>query len=429
MSQPIVTELPKSQVQLQFTVTPDEAQPYLEQAAVDLQTEKPLTGFRPGKAPYEDVKRVLGEMRIWEAALERLVRASYVHAILEQQIETIGSPHIAVDQLVPGQDLKFTVTASTMPKLLSLCAYDGPLVTKKMRVISQEDVEAALLDLRKMRREEAVVDRAATTEDAVVVDLEMTKDHVIVEGGTAANHRVYLNEAHYIPGFAEQLMGLKKDDVKTFTLSFPTEHYQKHLAGQPLDFKVTVKDVVELRLPELNDEFAKGLGIESAVKLRELLETNLKTEADQKATEAAEIELLEKLIDGSRFSEMPDLLLNEEVRRMYHELEHGAEEQGMKMVDYLGQLKKSADQLKLELVPQAMRRVHTAIVVKEIAKQEKVEVTDQEIEAEIDRILTNVQDQETRERVSSPEYRDYVAAQMRNRKTMEILKSKAIKQE
>lgn len=427
MTEPVVTRLPKSLVELKFVVAPEEAQPYLDQAAQDLQTGKPIPGFRPGKAPYEDVKRTFGEMRIWETALERIVRARYVSTILAQQIDTIGSPAINVEQLVPGQDIKFTVTAPVMPTVMSLIAYDQPLVTKKAKDVGEKELDAALEDLRKMRRQEVIVNRAITKDDMAVIDLELKKDNVPLEGGASVNYKVYLNEPHYIPGFAEQIVGLKKDDVKKFTLPFPAEHYQKHLAGKDVEFNVTVHDVYELALPKLDDEFASGLGLDSMEKLRALLKENMTKEMTQKADEAAEIELLEKLVDGSKFSEVPELLVNEEVRRMFTELEHNAEHQGMNMKDYLAQLKKSADEIKMEMVPQAIKRVQTAVLVKEIAKKEGVEIADEEVNAEIDRILETVQDKETRERVSSADYRDYVAAQMKNRKTLELIKQKGIK--
>lgn len=427
MPSPIITKLPGSLVEMKFVVTPEEAQPYLDQASIDLQASKPIPGFRPGKAPYDEVKKTFGEMKLWETALERIVRAKYVHAILEDKVDTIGSPAISIDQLVPGQNLKFTVTAPVMPIVLNLISYDQPLIERKTKEVKDTEVDSAIEDLRKMRRQEAVVDRPATKEDMAVVDLEITKDKVIVEGGTSKNYRIYLSEPHYIPGFADQLVGLKKGDTKSFELAFPKDHYQKHLSGQKVTFAVVVNDVFELKVPELNDEFAKSVGLDSLQKLRLVLLENLTKEAEQKSDESSEIQLLEKLVDGSKFSEVPELLVNEEVRRMFSELEHAAEHQGMKMEDYLSQLKKSVDQIKLDMVPQAIRRVQTAVLIKEVSKKENVIVTEDEIDAELDRILSKVEDKETRDRVSSPEYRDYLMAQMKNRKTLEILKKKGIK--
>ncbi|MFH1705126.1 MAG: trigger factor [Patescibacteria group bacterium] len=429
MQAPIITNLPKSQVEIKFEVKSEEIQPYLEQAAVDLQNSKPLPGFRPGKAPYEMVKKEVGDMKLYELALERIVRAKYVHTVLENSIETLGSPSISVEQMIPGQDLKFTVTVSVMPSVKNLISYEEPLVTKTVKEVKEEAVEKALLDLRKMRRTEVVADRVAAKDDMVLLNLEITKDGVQIEGGSSSNYKVYLNEPHYIPGFTGRLVGLKKGDKESFELEMPKGHYQKNFAGQKMTFNVDVVDVFEMKLPELNDEFAKGFGLESMEKLRALLKENLINEAEQKANEASEIELLEKMVKGSKFSEVPELLINEEVRRMYAELQHAAEDQGMKMEDYLSQLKKSADELKLDMIPRAIERVQTAVLMKEISKRENMEVTEKEIDEEIDRILDAIKDPEMKERITAPEYRDYVAAQMRNRKTLELLKKKGIKTE
>ncbi|MDO8583666.1 MAG: hypothetical protein Q7R83_00610, partial [bacterium] len=214
----------------------------------------------------------------------------------------------------------------------------------------------------------------------------------------------------------------------TFKLSFPKDHYQKHLSGTEVEFTAKAKGVFELALPEANDEFAKGVGLTSIQELRDKLKENLDVESKRRADEAAEIEMLEKLVDASTFSDVPDLLVNEEVRRMTHELEHNVEDQGMKWPDYLASIKKTIDELKLDFVQPAMRRIHTAVLIKVLAKQEKVEVTDEELDKEVDRILDSLRqdDKETRERVSSPDYREYIAIQMRNRKTLEWLKTQCI---
>lgn len=429
MSTPQITDLPKSQVQIKFTVTAEEAKPYIDQAVVDISTQKPLKGFRPGKATYADVARAYGEMLIWESALERVVRAEYVKAILDNGIDTVGSPGIAVDKLVPNQDMEFTATATVMPRATELMDYSAPLVETKKKTVTEAEADQAIEELRRMRRTEAAVDRAATAEDMAMVDLEILKEKVPVEGGTSRDYKVLLNEPHYIPGFAEKLVGAKKGDRLEFTLDFPKEHYTKHLAGQPADFRVEVKEIFELKKPELDEAFAKSLGLGSVEELKKVMLRNLQEESDHKAQEAAEIELLEKLVKGSKFTELPDNLVNEEVHRMLHELEHGLEEQGMNMEHYLSSLKKTRDELMLDFVPRAMDRIRTAILIREVAKREDVKVTEEELDHEIDHILERVkpEDKETRERIASADYRDYVAAQIRNHKTVKLLKEKGIK--
>jgi trigger factor len=188
--------------------------------------------------------------------------------------------------------------------------------------------------------------------------------------------------------------------------------------------------VFELQLPEVNEEFVKTLGMSTVEELRTKIKENITQEATQKADEAAEIEMLDKLVDAGSFTEVPEILVNEEIRRMIGELQQGVEQQGMKWADYLSSIKKDEGSLKLEFVPQALRRIKTAVLIKALAKEAKIEVKDAEVDEEIDHILENMRtkDQETIQRVSSPEYREYVLVQMRNRRTLEWVKEQCIKQ-
>lgn len=423
-----VTELPRSEVKLEFVVSQEEARPYMEEAVRDLSTARPVPGFRPGKLPYQEGVRVYGEMVVMEQALERIVRAFYVKAILEKELNTVGSPSVNIDQLVAGQPIKFTVVAPIEPVVTKMPDLKACKVTRKETKVEDKHVDEAVLNLRKMRRNEVAVDRAATGEDLVIIDLEMTKDRVALEGGTGRDYRVYLAEDQYIPGFSKELVGSKKGDEKTFTLPFPAEHYQKHLAGQNVDFKATVKDVFELQLPEANEEFVKTLGMESVEQLRDKIKENLTQEANQKADESSEIELLDKLVDSTSFTEVPEILVNEEVRRMMGELRQGIDQQGMKWEDYLSSIKKDEGSLKLEFVPQAIRRIKTAVLIKAYAKEANIEIKDADVDEEIDHIIEHLRtkDQETMQRVTSAEYREYVMVQMRNRKTLEWIKEQCI---
>jgi trigger factor len=425
----VVTQLPKSEVKVEFTVSAEEAQPYLDEALKDLSTHRPIPGFRPGKVPMSEAKRVYGEMAIYEAALERIVRAFYVRAVIDKELNTVGSPSVNVDQLVPGSPIKFTVIAPTEPTVTKMPDLSACKIEKKDASVSDKQLDEAMEEMRKMRRTEAVVDRAATLDDLVVIDLQMHKDHVAVEGGSGQNYRVYLNEDQYIPGFSKELVGIKKGEERVFTLPFPKDHFQKNLAGHDIQFTANAKDVYELKLPELDDQFAQGVGIETLAALKTKLRENMETEFGQKAQEAAEIELLEKLVDAASFSEVPEILVNEEVRRMIAELQQSIDQQGMKWEDYLASIKKDANALKLEFVPQALRRVRTAVLIKAYSKEAKITADEQQVDIEIDRILDQLRanDTETRERVTSPEYREYVTVQLRNRKTIDWLKEQCVK--
>lgn len=429
MPQTTITALPKSEVQIEFLVTQEEAKPYIEAAAQELSSARPIQGFRPGKAPLADVIRTYGEMKVLELALERVVRAFYVKTILANELDTVGSPAITIDQLTPGQDIKFTIVAPVEPKILQMPDYADCSVTPKAATIGDKEVGDALDEMRRMRRKEVLADRAATLDDLVLIDLEMKKDHVTLEGGTGRDYRVYLSEDHYIPGFAKELEGMRAGESRTFTLTFPEQHFQKHLAGQPVDFTATAKSVFALEQPTLDDAFAKEIGVDTLDELKSKLKDNLEAESARRVDESAEIEMIEKLIERAKFDVVPDILVNEEVRRMMQELQHGVEDQGMSWNEYLASIKKSADELKLEFAPQAVKRVQTAVLIKQVAKKESIVVSDDDVDTEVDRILSGLRpdDTKSREQVASPEYREYIAIQMRNRKTIEWLKEKCFK--
>lgn len=429
--EPTINELPGSKIELKFTVTPEEAQPFIDATVEEVGKEKQVPGFRPGKAPKEEIVKLIGgEMQLLQLALERIVRTNFVKAVLDKKYETIGSPEIAVDQLTPGQDIIFTCTVAIMPQIRQAHKVEEPFVDIKVKDVKEEEVEKAIEELRAMRRKEVVSLKPAQKEGMVLVDMEMKRDGVLLEGGQAKDYRIYLNENHYIPNLAEQLIGVNKGDKKEFTLPFPEDHFDKTYAGKDIDFTVDVKEVYEIHLPEVDDEFVKQLGLESAEALKKLLRKNLRMENERRALEVAEIELLETLVEKSTYTEVPEILLKEETRRMFEEMRQDIESRGGKMEDYLTSLKKSADEFKLEMLPTAEKRVKTAVYVKHVAKENEIEVAQEELDQEIDRVLeaANDQDEETKERISSPEYREYVGNMMRNRKTLEHLKDKGIKE-
>lgn len=258
----------------------------------------------------------------------------------------------------------------------------------------------------------------------------MLKDGVVVDGGTGRDYRIYMNEPHYIPGFTEKLVGIKAGEERSFTLPFPTEHYQKHLAGKEIDFTAKATGVFEMQLPPVDDAFAQGVGLKDVEELRGKLKENLQLEEKRRRDEASEIELLEKLVDTTKFTEVPEVLVTDETRRMMDELQHGVEEQGMKWEDYLSSIKKTRDELRLDMTTQAIRRIKTAVLVKAFAKQQQVAISEDELDKETDDILMRIRenDKETRERIASPEYRQYIAIQLRNRKTLEWLKQECVKE-
>ena len=419
-------KLEKSQVELTITVEPKDYKKDLEEAAVRISERAAIKGFRPGKAPYEMVKQQVGEIKIIEEAMQSIVERNFFMAAKESKLDTVGMPQITITKIAPGNDLVFTATVALLPTIKL-----GDLATVKVKhqakEITDQEIDNVLNDLKKMQTKEIVKPEVATKDDKVIINMEMFLDKVPVEGGQAPNHQVYLNEPHYIPGLAEQLVGLKKDDTKEFSLKFPKDHYQKHLAGRDIDFKVKVNEVFELQHPDVNEEFAKTLGQESVEKLKNVLRENLAQEAKQKDEQKIEIEILDQMIEAAEFSEIPEVLINAEKNKIFQELKYSLENQGIDLEKYLKDLKKTEEDIYKDFAEQAMRRVKAALLSRQVAIENKIKTEKADLDAEIKQIKATYPDNKNvEENLKKPEVLDTLSLTIQNRKVMTWLKEQVV---
>jgi trigger factor len=426
--QATIKNLPKGRVELTITVPVENIKKELEQAVGHVSQEHPIDGYRPGKAPYDVVKGRFGEMAIYEEALTDIVRKNFVAAVGQNDLMTYGQPEINVTKIVPGSPIEFTATVALVPKITKLSDFKSIKVKTKPPVVEEKAVEAALKDLQKMQTKEVRMNRELGEHDKVVLDMDLSMDKVALEGGQARNHGIYLDEEYYIPGLKEKIIGMKEGDKKTFTLKFPDTHYQKNIAGRDVDFDVTIKEVYQLESPDLDDAFAKTLGQESIAKIREMIAKNMTDEAEEKERQRVELEALETVVEKSKFEEVPEIMITTEIDRMLEELRDNLAQRGIKFEEYLVNIKKSAEQLKTEFAPQALKRVKTALAIREIGKLEKIEVPDTELLAEVQRLMNAYTgNAEVQEQLRTDEYQDYLRSTLRNRKVVELLREIALK--
>ncbi|MEK7073535.1 MAG: trigger factor, partial [Patescibacteria group bacterium] len=414
--------------ELTITLEADEIQSELAAAAARISEQMKLDGFRPGKAPYDVVKQKTGEMAIWQEAAEDIVRHSFVKAIMQENVATVGQPQIELVTFAPGNPLVYKATAPILPGISKLADYRSISVARKSADVSDADVDRAIEELRRMQTREQEIDRPATDKDKIVVDMHMFLDNVPLDGGQTKNHGVVLSEEAYVPGLTKELTGLKKGDEKTFTLPFPADHFQKNIAGKNVEFKVRVSSVVELTPPELNDAFAATLGQKTVAELKTLLKSNLESEAKEKEEQRVELEMLEKIVDKTTFDDIPDQLVTQETTRMVEELGASLKERGMEFGEYLRSLKKSRQDIQLDFAPQAIRRVKTAIVIRDIGRAEKIEADDAEVMKHVEEAMNHYkQDPEAQKHISSEDYAESLKIRMRNRKTIEFLRDLIVK--
>lgn len=426
-----IDELEKNALKITFTVPLEEVKPYLEEAAKKISESVEIKGFRKGKASYDAVMQQVGEMKIYEEALEVIVRKTYVETIISENLDTVGSPKIDVVKLAPDNDVVYTAEVARMPRVTDLADYNNLSVDKKEVKVTDKDIELTMKDLTRMQTKEvrAEKDAVAGEKDKVVVSMDMKKEGVSVEGGQSPNHAIFMSEEYYIPGLKEQILGMKEEETKTFTLTFPKEHTQKSLAGTEVEFTVEVKEIFNLERPELNDAFAQSLGQKDLEGLKDILKKNIEQEKTQEEDARQEKEMLETLAKKSQFEEIPDLLLNQEIQKMIQELQQAVEQQGMEFDKYLENMKKSLAEMKMDFTPQAITRIKVALIIKEVATKEEVKVEEKELDEELDRLAEQYgQNEEVKKQIFSPQYRDYTEHILKNRKVIELLRKAMIKE-
>jgi trigger factor len=421
-------KLPKSILEISLIIPPEEMEKYIPTTVEELGKEVKIEGFRPGKVPYEILKSKIGEMKIYEHAAEHAIWQCYEEILNKEKIQPIGSPHFEIQKIAPHNPVEVKISIPIFPKVIKLADWKKIKIEAKKTKISDEEVTETLSEIRKMQTKETVVNREAKKEDKIVIDIEMFLDGVPIEGGQAKNHSIYLNEPYYIPGFNEQLLGLKKDDVKIFKLPFPREHYQKNLAGKEVEFKIKVKEVFELSLPEIDEEFAKKLGQKNLEDLKNLIKKNLEIEAEMKEGERQEIAILNEIIKNSEIEDIPEILINREIEKMLAEYKYEINKNGLNFDDYLKSIKKSIGELKLDFVPKAIERLKAALVIREFIEQEKIEISDEEVMKEIEKQLNMYKDDpETQKEIRKPEYVEYLRNFLKNKKALEFLRKQCIK--
>lgn len=420
-------ELDKNQVELTIEVSTKELEPFLKKAATRLSQSTKIAGFRPGKAPYDMVVKQLGEMNVLQEALDNIVSQTFYDAVQKEKLETVGRPDVKIEKVAPGNSLVYVAKVSLLPEV-TLGEWKTLSIKKKDVEPSDDEIKKTLDQLSQMQVKETVVDRVIKKGDKAEVDFEVYIDKVLIEGGKNPKYPVVIGDSKMIPGFEDQLIGLKKDDKKEFELSFPDKYFQENLAGKKATFKIKVLDVFERELPKMDDAFAKNLGFESIDKLKEQLKENIKQDKKNKEKQRAEGEAILEIVKQTKIGDIPPTLIENEVHKMIHELEHSISQQGMQMDHYLESIKKTHDDLHKDFGPQAEERVKAALVMRQIALAEKIKADDKEIDAELDKQKEMYKDnKEAIENIKNPIYREHLANLISNQKVVDFIAKTIIK--
>src|SRR3989338_3655459 len=415
--------LDKSQIELTVEMTAEEFKPYTLRGAEKVSTDVKIEGFRPGKVPYDILKAKIGEMTILEEAAHIAIDKTADKAVRENVSEQIvGQPQINITKLAPDNPLEYKIVLTLLPEV-KLGKYRDLKIKQAKAEVKDEEIEKLITELREMRASETIAEGEVKDGQRVILDIEIFLDKIPVEGGQGKGASVIMGKNYVIPGFDKHIIGAMKNDVREFSVPYPVKHHDKNLAGKLAEFRVKIKEIYDRRLPEVNDNFVKGFGLKSPDELRNNIKKSLAAEKESEEARRSDAALLDKIIGASKFGDLPDLLIKHEAEVMMSELEYGVKKQGGKLEDYLTHLKKTREQMILDIMPEAVKRVKISLIIRGIAKLEKISVSREEIQKVVDDIAKQYKDNQTvRERASSHAYHDYVENNLAGKKVMEKLR-------
>lgn len=418
-------DLEKSQVELLVSLSFEEFKPYIEKGAKNVSERVKIDGFRPGKVPYDVLKQKVGEITILEEAANLAIRQTIDEAFSKELSgrQPVGQPGVEITKLAPENPLEYKVTVSLLPEI-ELGDYKGLKIEKDKAEVSDKDVEKTLEELLNTRVKETASDKPAKKGDRLVLKIDLSVDKVPVEGGQAQGVNVVLGKEYMVPGFDEKVMGIKKGEEKEFSLNYPKDHHQLNLAGKKVDFKVTATDVFDRELPKLDDAFAKEMHFKDLADLKDAIKKNILADRERQTETKAELKMLDAIIEKSKFGDIPESVLNSESENMMLELEQNVTRQGGKFDDYLKSLNKTRDQLRLDLLPNAIKRVKTALIIQAIGEKEKVEVEHEAVHERLDALKKMYAGQEEiLKQLDSHQYHHHIENTLFNEEVLKLLKS------
>jgi len=409
-----------SQAFLTIEMESAEVEESLEKSYYRLVKKANIHGFRKGKAPRAILERHIGKESLLEDALNSLLPEACEKAIKEQKIEAFAQPHIEVTQTDP---VIFKATVP-LPPAIKLGDYHHIQVAPEPVELTEDDVSAAIEQLRHQQATWEPVERPVDFNDLVVLDIESNIGDEPFINQKGAQYQV-LNELSFpAPGFAEQLLGMKRDEEKEFKLQFPLDYPRGELAGKEPSFKVRVIEIKQERLPELNNKFAKGISpdFKSLKSLRKKVSTTLKLRAEEKGRMDFEEKVIEAVVDITEL-DFPPILIEIEIDHLINQQSRRWQMGGKSLEEYLSTINKTEEELRKELHPLATRRVTQSLVLGKITQEEKIEANDSEIDAEIENMTKSATENndELNKFLNTPRSRESIKQVLITRKTIKLL--------
>ena len=379
-----------------------------------------IPGFRKGKAPYQIVEKTYGAQIFYEDAFNEVAGEAFEEGLKENNIEAVSKPEVEIKQIEKGKDLIFTAVVQTKPEV-TLGKYKGIQVKKVEYNVSDEDVEHELMHMaEKNARLVSVEDRPVESGDITVIDFEGFVDGVAFDGGKAENHELTIGSNTFIPGFEDQIIGMKPEEEKEIKVKFPEEYFSANLAGKDATFKVKLHEIKKKEMPEINDELAKDISeFDTIEELKNSIKEKQEEQNKTRAKYETEDEVIKAVCKEAKV-EIPSGMIETETDHMVQDINTRLSYQGMNIDQYLKMMNKTMDEFRTEYKEQAETAVKSRLVLEAVGKEAGIEVKEEEISAKIKEMAENYGRKEE-EVKDNPELVKYVGESLKTEKTIDFL--------
>lgn len=374
----------KNQVALDITVEEEQVEKAFLQSYHKLVKKVNIPGFRKGKAPKSVLERYVGKAALLEEAAEIMIYPNYAAAVRETGIEPIDRPVVDILELDEGKPFVFKVRVEVKPEV-SLGEYTGLSIEKKEFPVTDEEIQKELerLQQRYAKLKELEESDEIQKDDIAFISFEGFVDDEPFEGGTSEGYSLGIGSGSFIPGFEEQLIGAKINEKRDVKVTFPEKYHKEELAGKEALFKVEVKGIKRKEIAPLDDEFAKDVSeFETMEDLKADIKQKLEENARKMEEEHMKNQVVTKTVEGATV-EIPPVMVNNQVERMIRDFDERLRMQGLNIEQYLQYMKSDVEKLKEQYRPQAERDVKTDLVLEAVSKAENIQVTEEEIDAQI----------------------------------------------
>lgn len=376
----------KNMVKLVIETTAEEFEKGLNEAYNKNKGKITLPGFRKGKAPRKMVEKFYGAEVFYEDAANAIIPEAYAEAAEESKLEIVSQPKIDVVQLEQGKPFIFSAEVAVKPEV-ELGQYKGVEVAKVDSEVTDEDIANELKKVQEQNsRTISVAERAVKDGDMTVIDFEGFVDGKAFEGGKGENYPLTIGSHSFIDTFEDQIIGMNIGDEKEINVTFPEEYHAEELKGKPATFKVKVNEIKEKQLPELDDDFAQDVSdFDTMDAYKESLVSQLKERKANEAKVKKEDEAMEKIIEAAKM-DIPEAMINTQVNRMAEDFARRLQQQGLSIEHYFQYTGMTAEKIIDDMKPEALTRIKSRLVLEAIVKAENIEVSDDEVNAELQKM-------------------------------------------